>query len=326
MQKDNKKISNRRSERATQESFRAGFAATQKGGVLAPDSAEQFVKGAFTKKPKDAATPKKVISKKPQQSTVVIQNTKRIPDKAWFTNPKTSKDFVFDAERKKWVSSDGSIVSIVDGAKQFNQAQLKDIRPKKEPRVKKRTNEGLSELAQQVDTDHEIQMARADLYKIAKYAIKLHEMMRTIPEEKGLEGWQQAKITKASDYISSVYHNLDYDMKFNGAGELGEGSAAKKKNNKKYKYQPAAKSNMSEADKQYQSSLSAKLKEAKKEQGPANCNAEVEIRDAKRANELAKDMFRGQYTQDGSNSFTFKDKDTCNDFKQELKANKIKLM
>jgi hypothetical protein len=62
--------------------------------------------------------------------------------------------------------------------------------------------------------DHEVQMARADLYKLAKYAIKLHELIRTIPEDQGLEGWVQAKITKASDYISSVYHYLEYEMKF----------------------------------------------------------------------------------------------------------------
>jgi hypothetical protein len=57
-------------------------------------------------------------------------------------------------------------------------------------------------------------MARADLYKIAKYAIKLHDMLKGVSEEQGLEGWQQAKITKAADYMGSVYHNLDYDMKF----------------------------------------------------------------------------------------------------------------
>jgi hypothetical protein len=62
--------------------------------------------------------------------------------------------------------------------------------------------------------DHEVQMARADLYKLAKYAIKLHELIRTIPEDQGLEGWVQSKITKASDYISSVYHYLEYEMKF----------------------------------------------------------------------------------------------------------------
>jgi len=75
-------------------------------------------------------------------------------------------------------------------------------------------NEGLGDLAHAAERDHEVQMARADLYKIAKYAIELHDMMKKVSEEKGLEGWQQAKITKAADYIGSVYHNLDYEMKF----------------------------------------------------------------------------------------------------------------
>ena len=74
--------------------------------------------------------------------------------------------------------------------------------------------EGLGDLAHAAERDHEVQMARADLYKIAKYAIELHDMMKKVSEEKGLEGWQQAKITKAADYIGSVYHNLDYEMKF----------------------------------------------------------------------------------------------------------------
>jgi len=74
--------------------------------------------------------------------------------------------------------------------------------------------EGLADLAQRAESDHEVQMARADLYKIAKYSIKLHDMLKQVSEADGLEGWQQSKITKASDYISSVYHNLDYKMKF----------------------------------------------------------------------------------------------------------------
>jgi len=81
--------------------------------------------------------------------------------------------------------------------------------------IKKKVNEGgLADMAQRVEQDHEVQMARSDLYKLAKYSIKLHNMLAMIPETKGIEGWQQAKITKAADYISSVYHNLDYEMKF----------------------------------------------------------------------------------------------------------------
>lgn len=72
--------------------------------------------------------------------------------------------------------------------------------------------EGLADLAQRAEMDHEVQMARADLYKIAKYSIKLHEMLKGISEAEGLEGWQQAKITKAADYISSVFHSLEYEL------------------------------------------------------------------------------------------------------------------
>jgi len=75
-------------------------------------------------------------------------------------------------------------------------------------------NEGLADLAHRVEKDHEVQMARAELYKIGKYAIKLHEMLKGVSEQEGLEGWVQSKITKAGDYLSSVYHHMDYEQKF----------------------------------------------------------------------------------------------------------------
>lgn len=57
--------------------------------------------------------------------------------------------------------------------------------------------------------DHEAKMAKADLYKLAQYSAKLFKM---IGENDELDGWVQAKITKASDYISSVYHYLEYEQ------------------------------------------------------------------------------------------------------------------
>ena len=66
--------------------------------------------------------------------------------------------------------------------------------------------------------DHEAEMARADLYKLAKYSIKLLDLIKEGDE---LQGWQQAKITKASDYISSVYHNLDYKKRADQAIDQG---------------------------------------------------------------------------------------------------------
>jgi hypothetical protein len=72
--------------------------------------------------------------------------------------------------------------------------------------------EDLAQMAQKVEQDHEVQMARSDLYKAAKYSIKLHDRLKNISEQEGLEGWVAAKITKASDYLSSVYHYMDYEM------------------------------------------------------------------------------------------------------------------
>jgi hypothetical protein len=70
--------------------------------------------------------------------------------------------------------------------------------------------EGLGDLAHRAEQDHEVQMARAELYKLAKYAIKLHDMLKSVSEAEGLEGWVQSKITKSADMIGSVYHHLDY--------------------------------------------------------------------------------------------------------------------
>lgn len=133
----------------------------------------------------------------------------------------------------------------------------------------KKTNEGLADMAHMAEKDHEVQMARADLYKIAKYAIKLHDMLKGVSEEEGLEGWQQSKITKASDYISAVYHNLDYDLKFNGAGELGEGKSPHKKGTKKYKKHMAA----MHAETEYKSSLTDKLREKMSLEAPQEAPA-----------------------------------------------------
>jgi hypothetical protein len=75
----------------------------------------------------------------------------------------------------------------------------------------KEISEGLGELADRAERDHEVQMARSELYKLAKYAIKLHDILKGVSEAEGLEGWVQSKITKAADMLGSVYHHMDYE-------------------------------------------------------------------------------------------------------------------
>jgi hypothetical protein len=64
------------------------------------------------------------------------------------------------------------------------------------------------DLEKQPVDDHEAKMARAELYKLNQYSAKLFKM---IGENDELDGWVQSKITKAADYISSVYHYLEYE-------------------------------------------------------------------------------------------------------------------
>jgi len=56
--------------------------------------------------------------------------------------------------------------------------------------------------------DHEADMARADLLKLAEYSMQLFKMIK--PGD-NLEGWTASKITKAADYVSSVYHYMEYE-------------------------------------------------------------------------------------------------------------------
>ena len=60
---------------------------------------------------------------------------------------------------------------------------------------------------QKID-DHEGSMAKSDLLSIHKKSGELYNM---IGEDEELEGWVQAKITKAAEYITSVHNNMEYE-------------------------------------------------------------------------------------------------------------------
>lgn len=57
--------------------------------------------------------------------------------------------------------------------------------------------------------DEEGGMAKSELYKIAKYAMMLHDSLQ---DDTQLEAWVQSKITKAADYMGTVAHYLEYEM------------------------------------------------------------------------------------------------------------------
>lgn len=60
------------------------------------------------------------------------------------------------------------------------------------------------------DHDHNNNyMAKSQLFKIAEYAQKLHDM---IPDGHELDDWQRSHLSSIADDISEVYHSLSYKM------------------------------------------------------------------------------------------------------------------
>ena len=57
--------------------------------------------------------------------------------------------------------------------------------------------------------DSEGGMAKSQLYKMAKYAMMLHDALE---DNTQLEAWVQSKITIATEYMSKVKHYLEYEM------------------------------------------------------------------------------------------------------------------
>jgi len=60
--------------------------------------------------------------------------------------------------------------------------------------------------------DHEVEMARSDLYAAAKDAMRIFKLLKDRSEDDGIMGWQQSYITLASDYLNSVADSLEYQM------------------------------------------------------------------------------------------------------------------
>jgi hypothetical protein len=57
--------------------------------------------------------------------------------------------------------------------------------------------------------DHEVEMARSDLFSAAQNAQKVYSMIKDVSEDEGLEGWVQEKIIKANDYLNTIREYLE---------------------------------------------------------------------------------------------------------------------
>jgi hypothetical protein len=72
-------------------------------------------------------------------------------------------------------------------------------------------NSIIAQEADDMHRDHEVQMARSQLYSAAQAAIQIHRLLKDVSEMEGLEGWVQTKIAVASEYLESVQDYLKYE-------------------------------------------------------------------------------------------------------------------
>ena len=72
-------------------------------------------------------------------------------------------------------------------------------------------NSVIAQEADDMHRDHEVQMARSQLYSAAQAAIQIHKLLKNVSEMEGLEGWVQTKIAVASEYLESVQDYLKYE-------------------------------------------------------------------------------------------------------------------
>jgi len=72
-------------------------------------------------------------------------------------------------------------------------------------------NSIIAQEADDMHRDHEVQMARSQMYSAAQAAIEIHRLLRDVSEMEGLEGWVQSKLTLASQYLESVRDYMKYE-------------------------------------------------------------------------------------------------------------------
>ena len=59
--------------------------------------------------------------------------------------------------------------------------------------------------------DHEVKMAKSDLFATAQNAQDIMRYLKDRSEEEGIKGWMQSYITLAKDYLNSVKESLQYE-------------------------------------------------------------------------------------------------------------------
>jgi len=138
-----------------------------------------------------------------------------------FKGKKTKKKF-YEGEMKS-IATDMDELSDAAFKKKYGKTKEEMRRSLKEEKIEEQDLIVMPGMRKMKDTsfiphkadrrDHEVEMARSDLYAAAKDAMRIYKMIQNRSEDEGLMGWQQSYITLAADYLNSVADSLEHDAK-----------------------------------------------------------------------------------------------------------------
>ena len=148
-------------------------------------------------------------------------------------NESAMKDLAYDLQhmkpaefQKKYGKSREEMKAAMSKQPPVNEAELQEDDIIMVPGQGKRLKPGF--IAKSADrTDHEVEMARSDLFSAAKNAQQVYAMIKDLSEDEGLEGWVQEKIIKANDYLNTIREYLEgkqlQNEEITGAGVIAGG-------------------------------------------------------------------------------------------------------
>ena len=172
------------------------------------DTKESMKKAAADKKKKETNEAKEVTL---SDDTIFTLDLKHLMQKHGKDNTiKLSKALMKKLHDKGEVSVNGTTITFKPSSKEEINEEMQTL----DIEVPLTNDFGRQDEPNYIDDEG--RMAKSQLHKMKEYTDKLTAML---DDNTQLEGWVQAKLTKASDYLSAVFHYLDYEMKRRGEGE-----------------------------------------------------------------------------------------------------------
>ena len=160
----------------------------------------------------------KAMTQDPQFKSKVVPDKKK-EMKAGYQKHKGKVEEVSSMGMNKYglaaKNVDGKFYSYKDGKETGVFDSMEELKKHQEHLLQQMDKSHNQESVEEAD-GHEASMAKTQMFKTSQIAKQIHDM---IERGEDLPGWIQSKLTKASDYVSTVYDYMAYDKMHEDEGD-----------------------------------------------------------------------------------------------------------